>query len=449
MVSTEVKSGGAARAMVRSAVALSELGHVVYLITLASNDCEDRLVVNIVEEGSSSGAIRAHEFYNSLYLNRFNRTDQSNTLFWVPSVGFDISAVIRELDVDVVNIHWVSYFLSIKSLESIFETGLPVVFTLHDMAMLTGGCHYSAGCRGFEGDCGTCPQLRFDPIRLPKRVMQHKKGLFKRYKPWAISPSPWLAEQARLSGLFCDGRIRPVSNALDTQVYSPKGRDSQRKAWGLGNDDVAILFGAFENSEHRKGFDLMVAAISRLVESWKTEKADLRINVIVFGHNSPEAKVPGARVVNVGYIEDDQELADVYAGCDVVALPSREDNQPNVMMEGFACGVPVVGFRTGGVADYVNDCNGMLAEPFDIEDFARCLDSTLTRVLASPDWRQEIAKETSKVVDEFTHAMECLKLFQAALAGTCGTGKSYEIYRASPINEAGVMRTAGSLVEWF
>ena len=55
-----------------------------------------------------------------------------------------------------------------------------------------------------------------------------------------------------------------------------------------------------------------------------------------------------------------------YAASDLLVIPSRQDNLPNTGLEAHACGLPVVGFRVGGLPDITEDgISGALAAPFE------------------------------------------------------------------------------------
>jgi glycosyltransferase involved in cell wall biosynthesis len=59
----------------------------------------------------------------------------------------------------------------------------------------------------------------------------------------------------------------------------------------------------------------------------------------------------------------------------IFVLPSREDNLPNVMLESFACGTPVVSFAEGGMKEHIVDkFNGFLAEEISGRSLAKCIE---------------------------------------------------------------------------
>lgn len=415
-INTEIDMGGSSRAMQRTIKALKARGHETVVITLAAGGESEAPVIRVQDHTVGPVARRAgvaHYFYNGRYVDR-NRTDISNTLFWVPAVGLNMAEVVGRLDLDVLNVHWTSYFLSLTSLDQLMALPTPVVFTLHDMTHFTGGCHYAAGCREFEHDCSPCAQLRFDPLGVPRDVRARRADIYAQRRPWAIAPSAWMAEQARASGLFTEGHVAHVANCLDLGMFSPQRRRSSRGAFGIDPEARVILFGAFDNREKRKGFDLLIAAMRKLLA-----RPDFRegppVTVLGVGSHLPELDLPGAQVVATGYIRDDALLARAYSACDVVALPSREDNLPNMMVEAMACGTPVAGFRLGGLPDLIEDgVTGALAEPFDPDSLADAIARVILAVEADETLGLMTRRAALLKADESTHARRYLDVFAAA-----------------------------------
>ena len=70
-----------------------------------------------------------------------------------------------------------------------------------------------------------------------------------------------------------------------------------------------------------------------------------------------------------------ERVGEVLSGLDVLVVPSRwYENQPGVILEAFAAGVPVVATNLGGMSEFVkHEENGLLFELEDAEDLARQL----------------------------------------------------------------------------
>jgi glycosyltransferase involved in cell wall biosynthesis len=68
-------------------------------------------------------------------------------------------------------------------------------------------------------------------------------------------------------------------------------------------------------------------------------------------------------------------LNQVLSGLDVLVVPSRwYENQPGVIFEAFAAGIPVVGTDLGGISEFVkHEQNGLLFELENAEDLAHQL----------------------------------------------------------------------------
>jgi len=94
-----------------------------------------------------------------------------------------------------------------------------------------------------------------------------------------------------------------------------------------------------------------------------------------------------ASVHFVGSVDNDADLAAAYEACDVLAVPSREDNMPLTAMEAQISGRPVVGFSLGGLPDIVeHQVTGYLANPWDTDELATGLQIALDKSLAGDTW---------------------------------------------------------------
>jgi len=64
----------------------------------------------------------------------------------------------------------------------------------------------------------------------------------------------------------------------------------------------------------------------------------------------------------------------IYPIADIIALPSREDPFPYVMLESGLFKKPFIGSRTGGIAEFIEDgVDGLLFEPENVEQFVEKL----------------------------------------------------------------------------
>jgi len=372
--SAESSGSGAARAMRRLVAGLTKRGHHVDLLVPADGKAPASAIQFLAEDDAPE-AMALARFVEDYYIPR-RRSPLSDTLFSAQSRGYDLGRFDWLRSYDVLNLHWVQNFLNPEAIAGLMNIGRPVVFTLHDMAPFTGGCHYAAGCDGYAGDCAPCPQLNDDALELPRAQLALKRRAYARPHVAAVAPSRWLAGAAARSGVFAAGSVHHLWNSVETDVFRPLDPGKARAAFGIDPDARTILFGAYHNSERRKGFRHLLAAIRRLRLRPEIGRLldDGRLKILIFGQATPEMAEEGLPVVDLGYVVEDEKLTQAYNAATLVVLPSLEDNQPNILLEAMACGTPVVSFAVGGMVDVIKDgINGRLAPAFDIAALAQAM----------------------------------------------------------------------------
>jgi L-malate glycosyltransferase len=92
------------------------------------------------------------------------------------------------------------------------------------------------------------------------------------------------------------------------------------------------------------------------------------------------------------------EVAAIMQQCDLLLLFSNYENFPCVIPEAWSCGIPVLSTDVGGISDYMNEENGVLIEPHDVE----ALTGELEKMLISTE-RYDNAKIREFAVSRFSY----------------------------------------------
>jgi glycosyltransferase involved in cell wall biosynthesis len=268
---------------------------------------------------------------------------------------------VRALFPDLVHLHWVNAgFVPIHLLKR-FER--PLVWTLHDMWPLTGGCHYARACTRYQSLCGRCPVLHSRYAwDLSRAVIRWKGRCWRDLDIHLVAPSRWIAEQASNSSLFRDSPISVIPNGLDLAVYRPWNRVLARDLLQLPDDPLVLFSAAKGLSTPYKGGGIALKAVAGL------RAAGHNATLVVMGGGATTAlgKLP-VPVKWLGQLHDDVTRALAYAAADVCLFCSSEDNLPFTVSESLACGTPVIAHAVGGVPEMVdNGRNGYLVLPGDV-----------------------------------------------------------------------------------
>jgi glycosyltransferase involved in cell wall biosynthesis len=189
--------------------------------------------------------------------------------------------------------------------------------------------------------------------------------------------------------------ITTIPNAIDIEKYKPRNDSYRvRKTLAIAKDDPVVLF--VGNLTRSKGLDLLIDAMRKVVESVPNARlvVTLELRHSSFDENERalvrqivDANIQ-KNVVQLGVIDFMPEL---LSAIDIAVSPYRNTQGPSdyplALMEAMASGKCVVGTRTGGLPELIEDgVNGKLVEPGESE----ALSSALLQLIHSVELRTSL-----------------------------------------------------------
>lgn len=309
--------------------------------------------------------VRGRPSHHEIFTSPVTKTPTVISQLTCPSQG----RVSQKQSPTTLHLHWVAQLIDVRSFFASVPAGQPVVWTLHDMNPFTGGCHFSSGCVGHTTGCMNCPQLpAHSSSSLAVEIARMKADAFADVNLHVAAPSRWLINQAKSSRAFQSARsFQHIPYGIDTDVFRPSDRSEARRELGLPHDKYLVCFGAASIENRRKGGQELVDALRKL-------RNQTSVELMVFGDGALADAAGLPPTTKLGMIRGDRMKRLVYNAADVFALPSLDDNLPLTGMESMACGTPVVGFRAGGIPDYVRPGeSGLIADLGDAGSLANCL----------------------------------------------------------------------------
>ena len=229
------------------------------------------------------------------------------------------------------------------------------------------------------------------------------------------------SEWSRALGMARD-RIVVLHNGIDTNRFRPDGaaRASGRRALGVADD--CFVIGYCGRLIPQKGAEMLVRAVAQLAPAHPAIKLLIVGSDIQSLHHQPERLEPQLRALaqRLGIVDRTDFLGtrrDVerwYNAMDVLVVPSLySDPLPTVVLEGLACGRPVVGSRMGGIPEMLAGPLAQLLVPADDVD---ALAATLQRLARDPQWRAGMGRlgreaverdfRVSVFLDRFEHLLK-------------------------------------------
>jgi glycosyltransferase involved in cell wall biosynthesis len=303
--------------------------------------------------------------------------------------------------------------LSASPLQVVKAAGLPLVLSLTDFWFLCPRINLlrsnGENCDGqtTPWECLRCQLRGTKAYRWSRRMMPASE--VPRFL-LAISGFPFLTRQRGLRGMagdmahrksflrqalrWADCRITAsrfvhdifVGNAIRAPIrVQPYGHDlSWLEGYAGKTSSHSIRIGFIGQISHSKGVHLLLKVAGSLQNTWGD-----KFSIVIYG-NMNAAPAYAARLRDLArsvknlqfcgtYAHEDS--AGVFAGIDVLVVPSLWYDFPLIIYEAFAAKTPVIATNLGGMAEAVtHGVDGLLFERGDAADLA----GQINRVLEEP-----------------------------------------------------------------
>lgn len=398
--------GGASRAAYRIHHGVRELG-IDSRMFVKNKYSKDANVVplhefvpcNLIYHAFDWTRVKVKNKIQHFYWNRYPQRDQ---VFLSDLRGTALNGALKKLDYDVMHLHWINQrFVSLVDLPK----DKPIVWTLHDSWPFCGICHYFFECEAYQMQCGCCQFLHSKKADdLSHKVWKQKSEVYNDLNLHIVSPSRWLADCAKRSGLFRKFPVEVIPNCLDAEAFCPLDEMEISPRWRNFQDKSTakayVLYGAMNAKDKIKGYAHLLSAMKILEKNGYADEFELIVFGVTKSDLSMNLNIP---VHFVGYVSNTKELASLYNLASVMVVPSLTENLSCTIMESLSCGTPVVAFNVGGNADMIeHKVNGYLAKEKDDADLAEgilwCLGNNADNSLGRAGREKVLRKYTFETV---------------------------------------------------
>jgi len=256
---------------------------------------------------------------------------------------------IRNERYDIAHIHNWFNVLNLEDINKLAKIA-PIVFTLHDERMITGGCHYTFSCENYKVNCNSCPGVHAAKILVKRKKIEIEK-LFQSIPNYGvITPSKWIKDKSKSEGVIKNSKItRVIPNLIDFPS------DFKVKNWEH-TMIRRITFIAADVDEDIKGFDILVNALSALHH----DGAKFHLDVI--GKKTKNTYIDFPHQIH-GYLNSEQ-MRELLFNNGLCVIPSKLDNLPTTGIEAILAGNILVVAKVGGLPELVDEnLTGFICQP--------------------------------------------------------------------------------------
>ncbi|MDD2631651.1 MAG: glycosyltransferase [Bacteroidales bacterium] len=181
---------------------------------------------------------------------------------------------------------------------------------------------------------------------------------------------------ANLRDAMIDNKLRNsnyvvIPNVVDIQKFAPAESKSPRQRKKM------VHLSCFTDKQKN------ISGILRVMKTLNQQRNDFELTLIGDGedfdkmHQLADEMHLTDKVVKFAGLKEGQELVELLQQADLMIMFSYFENLPVVILESYACGVPVISTRVGGIHEHLDERLGQLTTAGDEKEFATALNDTL------------------------------------------------------------------------
>lgn len=260
---------------------------------------------------------------------------------------------------DISHLHWIEGMIPRSVIRDNLSSGAKMVWTLHDMAPFTGGCHFSLGCERFVNDCQGCPQVRKAFQKSVTVNLRDKRGLLESAASSnlrLIAPSSWLQDLAQKSTVLAGLNVEVVPNPISLDFFQVPGFPRGIKS-ATGDQEFVVTVVAEDLANPVKRIGLLIQLLHQV-----SVPSGTGLVVKLAGQNGSGFQSERFKVVPTGTLSP-QDLIKLFDETDLLVSVSVAESAGMTIKEAGSRGIPslVLG-APGAKATVVEGVTGLVAE---------------------------------------------------------------------------------------
>jgi glycosyltransferase involved in cell wall biosynthesis len=195
-----------------------------------------------------------------------------------------------------------------------------------------------------------------------------------------------------------NSKIEIIPTPVDINKFVTNNHNLLRERWNL-TSPIILFVGRFSET---KGLKYLLRAFPMVLKV----VPEAKLVLVGGGPLETEVKTFQKKFQNnifwLPFVPNDI-MPNIYAGCDVLVLPSFFEPFGNVTIEAMACGKPVIGSCIGGMLDTIVDGEtGLHIQPGDSDQIA----NSLIKILKNDALRKELGQNARKrAVTDFSYGV--------------------------------------------